>query len=85
MLKFGGKTEDGKYVIGIGLCRENCERLLAGEPIAYPLTQHGVDSDTVEAMVVIVGGVHEFAIATELRQTCARAGIVVGDIPSVEF
>lgn len=34
MVKFSGKDrETGRPLLGIGLTRENCERLLAGKPI----------------------------------------------------
>ena len=35
MVKFSGTNESGGPVLGIGLSRANCDRLLEGNPIAF--------------------------------------------------
>ena len=35
MIKFAGNTTNDTPVLGIGLSRENCDRLLEGQPIRF--------------------------------------------------
>jgi hypothetical protein len=37
MVKFLATQADGRRLLGLGLSRANCNRLLAGEPIAFKL------------------------------------------------
>lgn len=50
MIKFTAKNVRGQDVVGLGLSRANCERLLAGEPILVPLDEL-VPGATIEVLV----------------------------------
>lgn len=73
MVKFGGFAgEKGeRRVLGIGLSRRNCEKLLDGEPIAFKGEELGIDN--VE--VVIVGGENERSIVRDLKAGCLQHGV----------
>jgi hypothetical protein len=49
MIKFRGE-DNGKPLVGIGLSRKNCERLLAGDPIKFNLREVGLPLD-IEVLV----------------------------------
>ena len=49
MLKFKMDGEGGKVMIGLGLTRENIDRLVAGEPVLAKLEQ--IDMPKVEVAI----------------------------------
>ncbi len=64
MIKFTGtNTETGQPVLGIGLSRENCEKLLAGQPILFN-TESLKDFPVME--VFILGGETEDSMAFDM-------------------
>lgn len=65
MIKFTfDSKKPGVKVLGIGLSRLNCERLLAGQPIPIDLAEMGV-SHLWD--IVIMGGETELTIKAELE------------------
>ena len=70
MIKWGGRTEHGG-LIGIGLSRENCKRLLEGKPIVYRLDADHQPDDDGELTVFIVGGETEDAMVKDLETALA--------------
>ena len=91
MIKFGGLTGDDNRgrLIGIGLSKENCRRLLAGEPITFELAEIGFDvvdvpggtgsktGPPMKARVLIVGGETEASILAELEDVAREVGAPV--------
>ena len=70
MIKFkADNTKTGNTLIGFGLSRMNCERLLADQPIHIDLAELGIAGYEV----MIFGGETEEAMAAQLR----KAGLVV--------
>lgn len=63
MIKFRGE-EKGNPLIGIGLSRKNCERLLAGDPIKFNLREVGLEHN-IE--VIVFGGETEQSMAAMLQ------------------
>ena len=64
MIKFSAtNTETGQPVLGIGLSRANCEKLLAGQPILFN-TSGMAGLPALE--VFILGGETEEAMALEM-------------------
>jgi hypothetical protein len=65
MIKASVTGENGQKGLVIGLSRKNCEMLLEGKPIAFPmdtLATHHVD------FVIVLGGESEEAIAEEVAK-----------------
>ena len=95
MIKFGGLTGDDNQgrLIGIGLSRENCRRLLEGQPITFELFEIGFDvvdvpggtggkiGPPMKARVLIVGGETEETILAELREVAGAVGAPVLRVP----
>jgi len=71
MIKFHGTATDGGELIGIGLSRKNCERLLAGKPIHFKLEDMAGSGLTLKGEVLIVGGETEQSITDELHRAGA--------------
>lgn len=65
MIKASGGGADGVPLLLLGLSRENCRRLLDGQPIKVRADH--VDPRLPTLTVVLVGGETEDAIAAELR------------------
>lgn len=64
MIKFTSHLQNGKKLIGIGLSRENCNRLLDGKPILF-------DGDQLEEFglqFLIMGGETEETIHNSLKE-----------------
>lgn len=63
MMRFGAQFPNGRKIFGIGLSRANCERLLAGKPIAFPLEEMGGSGE-----ILIMAGETEQAMAQQLQE-----------------
>ena len=66
MIKFTGSTEKGGTLIGLGLSRKNCERLLQHKPIIIDL-EHDLNLP-FPGKIVILGGETEESMTAELRE-----------------
>lgn len=78
MIRFGGRTEDGRKLVGLALGRQNIERLVGGEPIL-------VDGKTVgapEVVVLIASAETSEEIMRELVETAQSTGVSVEDLSS---
>ena len=67
MIKFHGVASDGGELIGIGLSRENCTRLLAGKPIHIKLSDMAQTGLQLRGEILIIGGETEQSITDELH------------------
>lgn len=72
MVKFCATIDQGRgRLIGIGLSRENCKRLLEGQPITFDLIELGLavhDGGGIrKGQVVIMGGETEEAIKEDVQ------------------
>ncbi len=72
MIKFLASSE-GRPMIGLGLSRGNCEKLLQGKPIFIDLKvmayqTEGSPLDTNEATILIFGGESEDEMQREMRR-----------------
>lgn len=67
MIRATMKTRDGRYVLMLGLSRENTKRLHAGMPIL--VDAHEVDDRMPELQIVILAGETEDDITAELRRS----------------
>jgi hypothetical protein len=71
MIKFLAER-DGRPMIGLGLSRGNCEKLLAGKPIFIDLKVMLMNvaelPDLNEATILIFGGETEESMQAELKQ-----------------
>ena len=56
MIKFHGTASDGSELIGIGLSRENCHRLLAGKPIHIKLADMAATGLKMKGEILLIGG-----------------------------
>jgi hypothetical protein len=65
MIKFAGTTPRKTPVIGLGLSRANCERLLAGQPIRIRTDEIVPELD---AEIIIFAGETEAAMAAEFKR-----------------
>lgn len=77
MIRFGGRTTDGKAIIGLALGPENLRRLAAGQPIV-------VDGETVGALgvaVLLVYGDTELAGLEALQAAHRESG---GSVESLD-
>lgn len=63
MIKFSGKTEDGKPVFGFGLSLGNFTKLLKGLPICVDLADMGYEPG---GNVIIIGGETEEDLAKQI-------------------
>lgn len=68
MIKFHGVAADGGELLGIGLSRKNCEKLLAGQPIHFSLDEMAGSGMTWNGEILIIGGETEQAITDELHK-----------------
>lgn len=72
MIKFVA-TKEGRPMLGLGLSRGNCERLLEGKPIFIDLKvllmRSECPPDMNDATILIFGGEDEESMQSELRQT----------------
>jgi len=76
MIRFGGRTADGRALIGLALGAENLRRLQAGQPIF-------VDGKSVGApgVVVIVACAEKPEdVMRELVRTAGMAGVTVEEL-----
>lgn len=78
MIKFLG-TRDGRPLLGFGLSRGNCERLLEGKPIFIDLKVMcaNASADLNDAVMLIFGGETE----TEMQMDLAK---LVGPLPKAQ-
>lgn len=67
MIKFHGKSDNGRHMLGIGLSRKNCEKLLAGQPIHFSLDKMEGSGLPWKGDVLIVAGETEEAITMEMH------------------
>jgi len=65
MIKFAGKKEDGKDLIGIGLSELNMNRLLEGKPIVIK----GEEINFPDLEILIMGGANEAVIYKQLEDS----------------
>lgn len=72
MIKFRGDASDGKPVMVFGLSHQNIDRLKAGEPISFSLSELGL-----EGHVIIMAGETEAAIYEELTGAGLAKGIKI--------
>lgn len=68
MIKFHGSSTDGRELLGIGLSRKNCEKLLAGHPIHFTLDEMEGSGLPWKGEILIVGGETEEAITDEMMR-----------------
>lgn len=73
MIKFTAEGSKGK-ILGIGLSRLNCEKLLTGQPITLDTKSLGLP---FQLQIIIIGGESEFAITDELE----RNGMMMPEDP----
>ena len=83
MIKFAGSdTQTGRPVLGIGLSRENCDRLLEGQPILFDTANM---TDFPDFTVCIIAGETDESMAASLvdagciRQEQILEGKSLGD------
>lgn len=65
MIKFAGTSKRGTPLIGFGLSRANCEKLLAGQPIRISVDEMNPDLD-IE--VIIFAGETEAAMHADFKK-----------------
>jgi hypothetical protein len=81
MLKFcGNNRETGRLVLGIGLSRENCEKLLEGRPIHFH-TAGMLGLPEIE--VFLLAGESEDAIALDVLRSGALDGAAIQEDPTL--
>jgi hypothetical protein len=74
LIKFIGNDSSGRPILGVGLSRENCERLLAGKSIEIDLATTRIESTIVGgidlniASLVILGGETDRSITANLHE-----------------
>ena len=78
MVKFCGvDTERQRPVLGIGLSRENCDRLLEGQPILFDTANMTGFPDLT---VCIIAGENELSIAASVLEAgCIREEQILED------
>jgi len=74
MLKFIAESSDGTRIVGIGLSRENCDRLLAHQPIELDLKRDY--NLPFRARIVIVADQTEQDLAHSLRSVITPETVV---------
>ena len=79
MLKFNAATAAGP-LIGLGLSRENVNRLIEGKPIQVWLRDLGFTGTLGDARICILFGETEAAIMEELK----RAGLITEKTKAVD-
>lgn len=81
MLKFAGDTKESspRPVLGIGICQEECYRLLKGESIIF--STDGMDG-LPSMQVFILAGEDDKSIALELVRLGIWTGNQIRDDPS---
>ena len=67
MIKFHGVATDGGELIGLGLSRKNCEKLLAGQPIHIKLSDMADSGLAMKGEILLIGGETEQSITDELH------------------
>lgn len=76
MIKFTGYDRVRNCnMLGIGLSRGNCEKLLAGEPIEFNTGEMGMPKLTV----MIMGGETELAMHQELEELGVLRGVKINE------
>ncbi len=82
MIKFGGPaTESNRPLLAIGLTRENCQRMLAGEALFFDTTSF---PNMPAIDVFIIAGETEEAIAFKMLKQGAKFTKLEGDAPTTE-
>lgn len=74
MIKFAADLDGGGRLLGIGLTRANCERLVKGQPIA--LNTRKEFNTPWRADILIMGGETEEALGNTIRPFMDRETIV---------
>ena len=83
MIKFTGESDDNVRLIGLGLSRENCEKLVAGKPIEIDLRK---DLNIPwRGRIVIIGGETEESMARDLTPWLTAETQMHPDERYVEF
>ena len=72
MIKVRGQAKDGSPIIVIGLSHSNLDRLRAGQPISFGLTDIGLTGSCI-----ILAGKTEAAIIKELTDVALDAGVPI--------
>jgi hypothetical protein len=79
MIKFIGETQDGGRLIGIGLSRSNCDKLLEHHPIRINLrTDLNIPW---RGEILIIAGESEATLTEELSPLIGPETVVTGDKP----
>lgn len=76
MIRFGGRTEDGRKLIGLALGRKNVEKLTSGQPIY-------VDGKTVgvpEVVIIIASAETSEEVMLELTRAAQETGCSISDL-----
>ncbi len=70
MIKFHGTSPDDREMLGLGLSRKNCERLLAGQPIFIDLDKMASAGSGLKmrGVILIIGGETEEAMTDEMHK-----------------
>ena len=76
MIRFFHQRRDGRVVVGLGLSRENTERLLEGQAIHVPFDEPPPQGFGLAQPIdlVLVGGESEQAIGEEIDRTISTVG-----------
>jgi hypothetical protein len=85
MIKFTGSSGD-RPVIGIGLSRENLERMMSGKPLTIDLATTRIESTMVETIDFNISSLILFAGETDLDllQMLRDAEVPVDSISDLE-
>jgi hypothetical protein len=67
VIKFHGESTSGRHMLGIGLSRKNCEKLLAGQAIHFDLESMEGSGFPWKGEVLIVGGETEEDITMQMH------------------
>lgn len=68
MIKFHGESEGGRHLLGIGLSRKNCEKLLAGQPIHFSIDEMEGSGLPWKGDVLIIAGETEQAMTDDFHR-----------------
>ena len=78
MIKFAGNdTQTGRPVLGIGLSRDNCDRLLEGQPILFDTANMTGFPDLT--VCIIAGETEESMAASMVDAGCIRQEQILED------
>ena len=76
MIRFGGRTEDGRPLIGIALGHENLRRLKEGQPICVNAkTAGGPDAE-----ILICAGRYAVGVMQEMKKIAEQTGTPIEDL-----